>query len=432
VRRAVIQSAIVISVIAGIVGLVYLILLWRDELPNADARKLQNLYERRVAIPDPENAWIDAYGFSAPADQQAHEHGLRRVEWMRHRRESRKNPGDDPGKDNPRMSVQQTKVLERIAEKCNDSTATACLAALDQAGTEPLTKDETVLLVRYEALTRREGWYESMVTRADEPFAEFAHIVAAQRVFLIRLRQSAQRGETAQVREALERDLAFARRLLEQADGLITKMIAVVLIRQNFLYGSYVLRELPPDQVMASVPPGWTTPFSPAELSMWRCMASEYMFARQEIREKYQGIEGLEDSNLAERIFVGLRRSRAPTMELNAWSRTLAATAESFSVPLREYPRAQRALMERQDLERSSDMALYAWRVGSVEGMRRLALFVARMRGQSVSLKEVPDRVRQAELRTPFEELPFIWLPDERTLEFEGPARRRSGLALVY
>jgi hypothetical protein len=429
--RVVAICALAAGALGVIAGIGYLILAWRGDLPSRDARRLQALYDSRVPAPDARNAWFDTFGFAAPAGLDAHEQGLRRVEWIRRQRASSGVQGEDPGARYPNAAP-QTAGLQQITDHCNNDTAAACLAAVERGAPGPLLENEDAYLRRYRTLLEREDWYEALVWRETEPMPHFGHVATTQRVLLIRLRQAASRGEFASIRDTLEHDFAFARRLLERSDSLISKLMAVALIRQNFLYGSQVLRMLPPERVLETVPRGWSTPFTVAELSMWRCLAGEYQFMKHAVHAMYQDLYDSMDDNLLERLVRSLRRRTGSTLEINKSAELFTALAELFEVPVEQYPSARATLLMRVESAQTADMAVYPLRVGTVEGMRRLALLTAQLRSRAVPVDQVKAQVRQSDLRAPFDGQPFAWREEDRVLELEGPKGRRSGLALVY
>ena len=411
--------------------------LWLSHLPNQQARKFEALYASRPTLDDADNAFLDVYGFDAPAGVDAHAHGAQRISWLRKLHRDAEQAGDDPGNDDLESSRLRTRAARQIFESCQESRARDCAQATRQVTEDQLlSTQEELMLGRYRIVLGRAGWREEMWHSASDPLPRYTGVLDAQRISLIRLRPASLRGDTAAIREALQRDLVFWRRVQKSTDGLIGKMIAIAAIRHHFTYGSLLLRELPPDQVMAAVPPSWQEPLSDEERSMWRVMAGEYAFSRAATRDMYTepGVNpGEISSETLERVLGHIRRRVEPPRMLNEIALLYASTARNFEVPLDQYLQASGAVVAAsRDQDQATQIARYALRVGDIEGMRRVALLVAQLRSHSVPEADVPAELQKSALRTPFEKQPFGWDSTESAVAYEGHMGSRRALVLAY
>ncbi len=406
-----------------------------SQMPSADARRLEALYESRQPVPDAGNAYLDVYGFEAPAKVDAHEHGARRVEWVALTRRDPETSRPDPADGDLEFLSARPRAAKLIDQACSDAAANSCAAAIASLGDQPLNPHEDLLLTRYETLLGRPDWFEKLLIIGTDPLPAYSGVMEAQRIRLIRLRQAVLRGDHAGVRDALERDLVFWRRMLLSADSLIAKMMAVGGIRRHFVLGNLVLRELPADRLMQSVPPSWLRPLSDEERSLWRVMAGEFAFSRAAMdRALDAGIPLSEEEDaddLPTRVLGGFLRRIGPPRMLNDHARLLVRVAEGFEVPLERYPQAQAALLAEKLSPQSGDMTQYAMRVGSVEGMRRAALLAARLHARAVPASQVETELARSDLRRPFDGKPFTWSA-EGAIVHQGPEKKRDAIRLPY
>ena len=208
-------------------------------------------------------------------------------------------------------------------------------------------------------------------------------------------------------------------------------------MRMHALPDALLLRELPPEKVMAAVPPSWLEPLSDEERSMWRVMAGEYAFSRTVTRDMYEDAGVSPDDEITrdtlDRMLVHIRRRVEPPRMLNEIALLYASVARNFEVPLDQYLQASGVVVAgSRDQDDATQTARYALRVGAIEGMRRAALLTAQLRSRSVPESEVPTELQKSALRTPFDEQPFGWDSSERAIAYEGPMQSRRALVLAY
>ena len=414
-----------------------IIWFWRLQIPNADARHLAALFRARQPPPEADNGFFDVYGFEAPEGVDAHALGAQRLSWVAKRRRASQAAGADPaGKEPLAIGDLRSDNLKRIAELCRDHPARACADAVQAtAAAQPLSHKEELMLARYQALVGRPHWFEPLSFFSDEPIPAYNGAIEGQRMTLIRMHQTLRRGDIAGVREALQRDLLFWRRMLASTDSLIGKMIAVAGIRHHFLFANLALRQMPADRASELIPPSWQQPLSDAERSMWGPMASEYVFLQQTLESLRDGDMGFvpeEFGNPFERLFGRMRQRTQPPRLANARASLYASVAREFEAPLSEYEQAlENVLRDNEAAGDAENMARYALRAGSVEGMRRATLLVFELRRRAVPPAAVAAALQKSAWRAPFGE-PFEWNAAEQAIVYQGPENQRRALALYY
>jgi hypothetical protein len=392
--------------------------------PDAVVR-LRQIFAERPAVADADNAFLDVFGFAATAGIDPHELGARRIAWLDKLNVDPKSAGTDPGIPGLRMNDHRSQALEQVIDACRAAIARACGSALDRVrGDAVLTDIEPLLLARYDVLLGRTGWRETETPFAQTTLPSFEGAMEAQRLMLIRLRNAAAAGDVEKIRATLNRDLTFWRMVLTSSDFLLSKMIALAAIRQHFGLGSYVLHELPPERVVAAIPAQWRVEFSDAERSLLRPMAGELILAEQMLKVGYQEDDSAQAplDRLVDRIAT--RKTRQP--RISEVADYFLAAAQDFQAPLTEYEAVSaklRSKFERSDVE--WDISQYALRVGSAEGMRRAALLTAELRGQSVPVAGLAQKLAESPLRNPYNAKPFEWDAADQAIVFIGPESRK-------
>jgi hypothetical protein len=420
-----------IAVVGVLGGFIYM------QVPCAEARQLRALYRDRHAPAAAGNAFFDVYGFAAPADVDAHGHGMKRIAWISRMRTATEIEADDPASADIAQDGERKDASSKLGALCREGPARLCADAFRAvAEHQRLSPHEELLLQRYETLLGRPDWFETLPFRDGDPLPDYGLVLEAQRIRMVHLRWNASRLDTAALRDALQRDLEFWRRVQLCADGLITKMIAIAAIRFHFIYANLVLAELPPERQLASLPPSWLRPISDEERSMWRAMAGEYDFMTTAIRQAYDQGLPLSENELADdmpsRVLGGFLRQVVPRRMANDQARLYALISTEFAVPLDRYEQARDSVLGASPHRDARATALYAFRIGSVEGMRRAAVLVARLRSRAVPLADVEDELRKADLRRPFDGKPFAWAASDRAVLHEGPEKKRDAIALFY
>lgn len=402
-----------------------------SQSPGEDARRLEALYRDRRRPPDADNAYMDVYGFAAPAGADPNTHGQARVRWLSRRNEAAETRREDPARDDLRFSATRTRLSERLSEACREGSPRACASVMAESVDAPrLNSRDDLLLSRYDRLLEKNQWFEALPMSDDIVLPAYGDLFEAQRIAFVRLYAMARRGDVEAIGAFLGRDLGFWRMVMRSSDCLITRMIAIAAIRYHFTYANLVLRELPPALVMKAVPPMWSAPLTDEERSMWRVMAGEYAFAISTLRPQQSGSG--DDDPLSTKLVNKVLRRIGPNRMLNERAHLYSQLARDFEAPLSQYLRISQRVVAGSSQEDADQMAMYALRTGSVEGMRRAAVLVTQLRSRGVAPIDVEAELGRAELRRPFDDKPFRWIAADHAAVHEGPQARRPAIALYY
>ncbi|MGH8073239.1 MAG: hypothetical protein ACREO4_04085 [Lysobacter sp.] len=399
-----------LAALVGLPILVYLALVlvnWNDEPPSASAQRLVAMNRDRPELADAANGYFAMQSLAVA-------------------------PGADPDY----MDARSAEVAA-LATACGE--ALACAKALD-AHPGALTKwleSEQWLLERYRRMLASEGWREPIPDNLNLPLPAYQHAMEAQKLHLLDARQLALAGDPVGVRDLLERDMVFWRQVLASSDLLISKMIAVAAVSRNFALGNLALRELPQDLADTALPPSWRTPLTVAERSLARTLGGEWHFAASALRTalspdgpgaaSHQRVsdfllrplyqEQATVNRSADRMMRVGTLSELPYPELGPALEHLARPQKQARLPFTAYNPVGTLL---DAMASASFYANYVARAADLEGQRRAALLVATLRSEGTGREDAAAAVRDAALRSPYDDAPFAWDGASGSVVFRG------------
>lgn len=393
----------VVGMLVGLPLLAYLALVivnWNDEPPSAEAKRLVAMNHDRPVLDDAANGYVHARDLAAA-------------------------PEADPD-----YKARRSTEVESLASACSE--APACAEALD-AHPEALAhwlSSEQWLLDRYRRALASERWREPIPDDVAASLPPYQHVMEAQKLHLLEAWRQARAGDPAAVRDLLERDLVFWRQVLASSDLLITKMVAVAAAGRNFEFGNLALRGLPPGLVEAAVPPSWREPVTVPERSLARSLGGEWHFTLAALRSiSYHDTRG----SLGDRLSRPLLQEQAT---LNLVAGRMARLGGLSELPYPELGPALKRLSEEPDppsfrlynpvgtmLMSIAGPALYSAyiaRASDLEGRRRAALLVATLRATGIGAADAEAVVRDASLRSPYDDTAFEWDAASGSVVFNG------------
>jgi hypothetical protein len=446
VRKALKAMAWLVGGLLGLVAALYAVAVavnWRDREPSAAALRLATLYRERPAIADDDNGFVYLLGFDAAPGERPQALGARRYAELRRASEDRlpRSPSE------PREPRERPAVATAFVAACGRPVTTECVALFEDVA--PLLEQwlaaDAWVLERYVELLDHRAWSDAVSPLVLNNLPPFYAVLDGQRLWLLSARVGAERGDTAAVRAALETDIRFWREVLESADTLISKMIALAALIQHFALGNLVLRALPAGSAAAALPAEWREPLTDAELSLQRVMVGEWVWVSGSLSR------GLEEPGVWQwRVDALLYQ---PQDTLNRFSDYMWAVQEILSVPPARLEAAMaEAEATRQRLSREAfsdswlynflgsgllksgpaDFGPYAARVADTEGIRRVALLAVSLRDAGVAAEDVAAAVASSALHEPYRDRPFEWDASEGTLVFRGLEPRERGVHRIH
>ncbi len=452
--------AIGVLLALGLVAYAVLVVInLKDQPPAAEIAVLQSLQDLDTPVTSEDNSYLFVLGFSGPPDADPMTLGRERHEWMELEKPDFEI-GGDPLVDDYNFRSLRSEAVTELSSTCSESEA-ECLRLLE-SNRETVVQwlaDEAWLFDRYRALTAMTEFREVLPLEVAAPLPSYHVVLEGQHLMIADAWLSAEAGDAAKVRDALEQDLTYWRMVLRKADSLITKMIATAAIARHFKLGNLVLRRLPDAAKAAGVPPSWRVEISMADRSMRRCLAGEWSFFDKSIRRMAEDDEhpfddwtGVSDSTTWDRIvWVALKPFWQYQDTSNRYARLMLDLGNAFDVAYEDIPYTiatvdnlqQSAFKHRPRLYNlAGDIAMsgsfwkvsdYAVRVSDLEGIRRVALLVAELRAEGVTVDEAAQRVLASEIVDPYTGELFTWENSRDAILFQGLERHeRSRHEVIY
>lgn len=448
-RRILVALGWAAGCLAGLCVVLYLVAVAvnrRDVEPSAAALRLADRFRDRPQVRDEDNGFVYAMGFEARLGESPLQLGAKRIGWLRQSAGKTKlDLAADPLRKGPDPRPERHPALTAYFEACGPG-GSGCDDAFDAARRQfdDWRDPEAELLERYRTLLGFAGWHEFVSGEPAAPMPAYGRVMNGQRLLMLHARLRAASGDAAGARELLEEDLRFWRGVLASSDLLISKMIAAAAVRQHFMLGADVLRELPPERVLEALPEIWLTAISDTERSMQRVVTGDCMYASGVIRQVDPALAGtwvVEDTG-AGRSLVWLSAPLfQPQDTINLYAEFCSRALELLSdVPLadvevtakratelvntwsREWrsPRSLYNILGRMIVGYGPDFGSYVRRLGDIEGVRRAALAAVSLHEGRVTRDDIPSALAASQLRNPYDGEPFAWDASDDAIVFHG------------
>lgn len=451
--RLLIKAVITAACIAALAYGSLLLINLKDAEPSELTKKMRLAYDSHPIPEDSENAFLIVLAFSALPESDPHDLGIARRDWIQ------SSAPEFDGADDPLLIDYEPRSdrpgeIVALAEVCKDPDL-ACVAALDGKGVvvEEWLESENWLLQRYLRLTSMSKFLERGTLDIAAPLPSYHVVLEGQKLLFVEALIAGRSGDTEKVNALLSQDLKFWRLVLSQSDLLITKMISTVAISKNFKFGNLILRELHPELVGAAVPDSWFDPMTAEELSMERCFVGEWMFsggiAREYENSQISPLSGsyyAEDQTVWDRILWAFAKPLWQPQDIgNRYAALLIDMATEIDGTLDDMP------LSLANAEATADAAFkpmssaynitgdilfegtattlpgYAARVADLEGLRRAAVLLTRIRSGRVLLEDLRDSLASGDLKNPYTGEPFGFDEEERAVVFQGLEKHGRG-----
>lgn len=453
--------AVAASCVAAVILLGAAIVVNRhDRPPTQTALDMHAQVENRPAVPDIDNGYVYAWGLPTPLEVDAQQAGAALAGWVDAINGDPTQYDAVPVFGSAGFNLSDYPQQEQLADMCRVGDGKSCRDRFEELAAQPAPAGtEAGYLERYHELLRRSAWREVVSFDFKVPVPAYTSTLHLQRLMLQDLRRHARPGAAAEIRAILQADHGFWRRAQKSSDQLLSKMVAVTALRQNFYFGNLVIRALPPQEQSAAVPEGWSQEFSRVEIDMHRMMAGELWMAENAVRSAFDtvymdalhGVRYEHHGWLTHRLTDLATRLYQPQEQVNRLAEEFRAVADTFDVPLAGYAEARKALREHRDSAGSFSWTLYnpvgQWmmssrghdgyddvplKVASIEAMRRAALLTVQLRSRGVAPADMAGQVASSELRNPFDGKAFEWSAPDQAVVFSEPGRPEGQRHLYF
>jgi hypothetical protein len=451
----------IVLVLPAALLLLLVIVNLKDRPPSAEARAFTSFYAQRPAVADSANGFVFMFGMAVPPEQDPMVQGRKRLDWLK---QATLAPAFDPSGD-PLAEVDFLKKRDAqskaLSKRCNLVNAD-CLQLLseNEADLRTWLHTESWLLDRYRRLLTLKEWQDFVPLDEKAPIAPMQYAIEGQKLLLVQALLQARRGDVAGARALLEEDAGFWLNTMAEADALITRMIAVRALERHMLWTNVIALELPPAAAPRVAAGAWTAPLSARHCSLWRVMASEWMFydrflkqmdrTRWNTGESATSTRSSTDNWLVKTLFLTFQ----PQDASNRAARQLHGIAQAYDGSCAEHAagmeRARKADREAQEpmpwyrlynlsyrmIVNAGGVSAYAdygARVADVEAMRRAMLLLIDLRRQGVTPDAMAAALQQSEVRTPHDHAAYRWDAKARVLTFDGlAASQQDWYAFIY
>ncbi len=462
-----------VGVLLGGFYVVLLIVNWGDAEPISEAGVLAAMVPDSADLQSVDNGWPLALGFAAPQEVDASVAGRERLDWLLRLREEpqRALSERDPLAARVQEPVAGSAAASDVARVFDalcwraESPDDVCLQGLSgrDADIEVWLDEMQWLVDRYEDLLAHREWIEPAGTTRLSPWTVVGPLTAGQRIWMVRAWSAAADGDVALVRQLLNEELAFWRRMLANSATMTGRRLVAERLIDHFRLGAIVLKRLPDGLAAEAIPPLWRAPLTAEELDMRRAMVSEWLEAIAWVEQLARGADPASGAQSAqargfgERVGASLFRPLVKVQDFaNRYALELAQLHSLLNVPVEAYPDA---------VELAGDYRINAWSGGvhrvlynpggrsvlaildpvvqalarhaayaaDVEGIRRATLLASEMRSAGITDGRGAVLLGPAELYDPYTGAPFLFEQATGALVFEGLARTsRRGYRIWY
>lgn len=428
-KRTLKNTVLFALALAAAAMLFYFILLainWKDQAPSPAAVFFQGKREEGVSISDSDNAYLHLIGVEASPEETPYELGVAWIQWAQQPLADRFSSAEPTLNPTPISDP-----LQQLLDTCG-TPGEDCQTQLE-ASTDQLAERlaaETLRLERYRAIHELPYWHEYQLLDVQSPFPNYQSWLELARLSRIQAWLRAKEGHAEEAQTVLNADTRFWRFALEEADSIISKMIALAALRQNIQWSNILSRDFG-----VPLPSAWHEPVSDEERSMKNAFAGEYHLSLA------AGIHHDEDSfnplaRALQPLFQPQSTSNQQAEQLLNAARATEGVTDALPAQINTYRLQRGRLLDQAgkwslynpighilwQVSARADYVGYGTRVTDLEGMRRALIVTGSLRAAGVQPMEVERHLAQHELTNPYSGEPLLWNADAGAIVFEGLA----------
>jgi hypothetical protein len=446
-------AAWIIAMPLGLLVFCYLVLLainYKDQPPSPAAISLDELLDGRQPVANEDNAFIYFMGFSADRDDDPRVSGLKRINQLKESLSqsyfSLEQPDEPEG-----MSAYYSPLVKDMLERCRRFTVECeALVKADAGNLAKWGAENAWIFSRYQVFISHNEWRRLVPYSQNIVISGYSAVVKAHTLYLAMTLINAPETDSNDLAKLLDNDMRFWRRVLASSDELLTKMIAAAAITKHFQWASAIISQHPDMLSQGLLPSSWLEGFSKEELSLHTAMAGEWRFMTTSLNLLRNGQVSLEDSDRA--VFERWAAFFLSPLLLvgdtsNTYAEQVLRIKDALQTDYKYYPDAAASVtkmlndMNKRDIASLvsnpigkltlslSDIGFirYSNRVYDLEGIRRMALAMAQIRGKGVSLDNLQQALDISVYNDPYTGEPFQWDASQAAIRFDGLGARGDG-----
>jgi hypothetical protein len=418
-----------------------------DERLNPEVKSFVNVYPDRVSAE--ENAYYAVLGFNAPPGTDIHAKGIEIVQSFEEA--LRKNPSLAEFDQKKLFGGPELSFMGQLPEFYKDR-GFSCLkyAKTSKKDIEKLLADNHQLLDRYYSLYRYPRFRDTAPMAPPGLFPLFAAIRNTNRLMLLSFAQEANAGRMDAVLDGLKRDIGYWRLVLKESNELITKLVAVSIIKTDYLFLSELISRNKIDPAHLQIAGSLMGPLEPDEVDMSGAMRREFEFTMNGIRAIKDSFLQMKSGNEKESrwkiilwpflkvnastniIYPSHKKlagaAALPAKDLVSESRKWEGT-KKLKLGLNAFYNFVGAIMHKPigDLENLKYLP-YLTRVHDLDGLIRLVSLQFSAKRQGITYANMDAFFKKADVRysNPYTGAPMKWDAGEKCLYFESLSRENE------
>lgn len=416
----------------------------KDQPPSATALEFEQLRSTVKPIDAQKNGYLFLLGFDVAETQNPTAAGIERVEWSKEVVLSAETENLTPPHTSLSLQTQLPVDIDALVNRCSKINK-KCMRAIEKNKTliADWAEQHQWIDHRYQQLLFHDAWLELSAIDMRIPFPNYSEVIKAQRLAFIHAFATRPTDDIVSVTLLLENDLRFWRMVLRDTDMLIGKMIAVAAINNNFLWANQFFLTLNETELTAAVPAELKKPFTESELSMYRSVVGEWLFAQAFTDESWSNSY---IDNITGRLLYRLLFKRQDT--LNQMATSFKTLSVNLDVPLNEFESALAVQQQKEQPQQPSQNMLVHFLLNPYNPIGQIVLrmstpafsnYIARAkdleayrRGLLFSVEKMQHTANDESVYTsPYQSKPFVVNTQERSITVTG-LNERNNTQQVY
>lgn len=431
---------------------VFMLVLW-VVLPDEDLTgEVVQILKDPPRVPAKQNAFYVFWGFEADPSLDAHSVGMSMVEALEQARAQQKSIAYDDLQ--WFLGTSPLKIDRSDKDLYQAGTNSLTQVRAERAKIEVSEQKLQPYIKRYQLLRSYTDFKEPVPRNADEPMLGYAGLVAISGLTDARITlDMADKAKQGAALKNLAAELRLWRRVSQESETLITKMVATKVLQRKFGLVADLLAESPeiavnPPDLLAEI----TRPLAENEISLERALLGEFRWVSgmflgllSEIDAAPYSVSNMFNKLILARGFkpkATVNLSFAKNKELrDFYNRPAAAIAvnksafiadwgrfSSYSPSTLFYNPVGKVLV----YVAPPDYGTYVYRMHDLDALSRLLELQRQLAVARLSTDKVAAFLRQsdASLRDPYTGKPMRWDPVARTLSMQGHGKDGDKLSV--
>ena len=271
-----------IGIVLGLPLIVYLLLILlniSDDDKSDKVIEFEQFMLNRATVDDKGNGFVYAAGLSASSANDFYLAGVEKIKQANRITSLSATPLATSEQEHWNTSKE---TFHSLVAGCGDPIKfnEACNTYL-LGKTEEIDKfltDSKILIHRYEIMTSQRYWYESIQANVHN-YLSVLPWFHGHKVFMLNVWREATKGNVDTVTLSLQQDSVFWRNTMISTHSLLHFSMTTILMQQNYLWGSFALKNFSVNEVPQTMPDDWHRSLIETPFSFDNIVIGEWQFA---------------------------------------------------------------------------------------------------------------------------------------------------------